>query len=302
MSSPGSPQNERFVAWLQYFEDLGLDKFYVDRAVAPLASELQPVEQTNAGAASVAPAPGSMPVVPSVSEPKPAPALAPFASKFVNKSAPSKSAPIFAAPKASSLFESADRVVNETLEDIRADIGDCTRCRLCEQRKKIVFGDGSAKAELVFIGEGPGRDEDIQGIPFVGRAGQLLTQMIEAMGLHRQQVYICNVVKCRPPENRTPEKDEVATCSPFLFRQLDVIKPKVIVCLGNCAAQALLNTTRPLSSYRGEWLEFRGTKLLCTYHPAYLLRNPHAKPEVWTDLKKVLVELGLPIPKSAPKK
>ena len=295
MSSPGSRQNECVAAWLQYFDDLGLGNFYVDRAgTSAPASGSEPANQVSAVAAAAGPTIAA-------AQPKPS-APAPFAAKFVNKSLPSKNAPIFAAPKASSLFEFANRVVNETLEDIRADLGDCTRCRLCEQRNKIVFGDGNANAELVFVGEGPGRDEDMQGIPFVGRAGQLLTQMIEAMGLKRQQVYICNVVKCRPPENRTPEKDEVATCSPFLFRQLDVIKPKVIVCLGNCAAQALLNTTRSLSSYRGEWLEFRGTKLLCTYHPAYLLRNPHAKPEVWTDLKKVLAELGLPIPKSAPKR
>lgn len=295
------PQNERLAAWFQYFEDLGLGDFYVDRATISQAVSVAPAIQQASAAAAAAPAA----ITPATGTPAvvaPGHGLAPFAAKFVNKSMPSKNGPIFAAKSAASLFESADRIVNETLEDIRADIGDCTRCRLCEQRNKIVFGDGNAKAELVFIGEGPGRDEDEQGIPFVGRAGKLLTQMIEAMGLTRQQVYICNVVKCRPPENRTPEKDEVATCSPFLFRQLDVIKPKVVVCLGNCAAQALLNTTRSLSSYRGEWLEFRGTKLLCTYHPAYLLRNPHAKPEVWTDLKKVLVELGLPIPKSAPKR
>lgn len=295
------PQNERLAAWFQYFEDLGLGDFYVDRATISQAVSVAPAIQQASAAVAAAPAA----ITPATGAPAvlaPVQGLAPFAAKFVNKSMPSKNAPIFAAKSVASLFESADRIVNETLEDIRADIGDCTRCRLCEQRNKIVFGDGNAKAELVFIGEGPGRDEDEQGIPFVGRAGKLLTQMIEAMGLTRQQVYICNVVKCRPPENRTPEKDEVATCSPFLFRQLDVIKPKVVVCLGNCAAQALLNTTRSLSSYRGEWLEFRGTKLLCTYHPAYLLRNPHAKPEVWTDLKTVLVELGLPIPKSAPKR
>lgn len=296
MTSTGTPQNERLAAWFQYFEDLGLSDFYVDRATVSQAVSAAPAIQQASVAVAAAPATGAPAVV------APTQGLAPSAAKFVNKSMPSKNAPIFATKSAASLFESADRIVNETLEDIRADIGDCTRCRLCEQRNKIVFGDGNPKAELVFIGEGPGRDEDEQGIPFVGRAGKLLTQMIEAMGLTRQQVYICNVVKCRPPENRTPEKDEVATCSPFLFRQLDVIKPKVAVCLGNCAAQALLNTTRSLSSYRGEWLEFRGTKLLCTYHPAYLLRNPHAKPEVWSDLKKVLVELGLPIPKSAPKR
>ncbi len=137
----------------------------------------------------------------------------------------------------------------------------------------------------------------MQGIPFVGRAGKLLTQMIEAMGLHARDVYIANVVKCRPPENRTPEKDEVATCMPFLLRQFAAIEPKVIVCLGSCAAQALLGTTKSISNFRGQWLEFRGARLMATYHPAYLLRNPNAKPEVWADLKKVMAVLGLKAPR-----
>jgi uracil-DNA glycosylase len=153
----------------------------------------------------------------------------------------------------------------------------------------------------MFIGEGPGHDEDIQGMPFVGRAGKLLTQMIDAMGLKRDDVYIANVVKCRPPENRTPERDEVATCSPFLMRQIDVIHPKAIVCLGNCAAQSLLGTNRSISSYRGQWLEFRGIQLLATYHPAYLLRNPNAKGDVWKDLQKVMAFLGLKMKKAPPK-
>jgi uracil-DNA glycosylase family 4 len=152
---------------------------------------------------------------------------------------------------------------------------------------------------LLFIGEGPGRDEDLQGLPFVGRAGKLLTQMIEAMGLQRSDVYICNVVKCRPPENRAPEKDEVAACSPFLFRQIDLVAPKVIVCLGSIAAQTILETTRGISQFRGQWLEFRGRKLMATYHPAYLLRNPAAKGEVWKDLQKVMAELGLEVKKKS---
>ena len=145
----------------------------------------------------------------------------------------------------------------------------------------------------MFVGEGPGHDEDIQGLPFVGRAGKLLTQMIEAMGLTREDVYICNVVKCRPPENRKPEDDEVATCSPYLFRQLDTIAPKAIVCLGATAAQALLKTQDPISRFRGTWFDYRNTKLMATYHPAYLLRNPAAKAEVWKDLQKVMAHLGL---------
>jgi uracil-DNA glycosylase len=192
-----------------------------------------------------------------------------------------------------SLFEIVDRVPGETLNDTRIDLGECTRCRLHKTRNKIVFGVGNPKAELVFVGEGPGHDEDVQGEPFVGRAGKLLTQMIEAMSLRREDVYICNVVKCRPPENRLPEKDEIATCSPFLLRQLAAIQPKVICCLGACAAQTMLATTQGISKFRGEWFDFRGSKMIATYHPAYLLRNPPAKSEVWKDLQKVMAVLGL---------
>jgi uracil-DNA glycosylase len=196
-------------------------------------------------------------------------------------------------PAGVSLFEAFDKMPDDTLLKIRTDLGECTRCKLHRTRNKIVFGDGNPKAELVFVGEGPGHDEDMQGIPFVGRAGKLLTQMIEAMGLQRKDVYICNVVKCRPPENRAPEKDEVGECSPFLLRQIDAIAPKVIVCLGSTAAQTVLETNRGISQFRGQWLEFRGRKLMATYHPAYLLRNPSAKSEVWKDLQKVMAVLGL---------
>jgi uracil-DNA glycosylase len=204
------------------------------------------------------------------------------------------SLPVAAGP---SLFEAVDKIAGDTLLKVREDLGECTRCKLHSTRRTIVFGDGNPKAELVFVGEGPGADEDAQGLPFVGRAGKLLTQMIEAMGLQRKDVYICNVVKCRPPGNRQPEEDEVSTCSPFLFRQIDVIAPKVIVCLGAVAAKTLLQTNRGISQFRGEWLEFRGRKLLATYHPAYLLRNPPAKSEVWKDLQKVMAVLGLEVKK-----
>jgi uracil-DNA glycosylase len=197
-----------------------------------------------------------------------------------------------------SLFDAVSKIPDDSLLKIREDLGECTRCKLHATRNKIVFGDGNPKAQLVFVGEGPGRDEDAQGLPFVGRAGKLLTQMIEAMGLQRQDVYICNVVKCRPPENRLPEPDEIKTCSPFLLRQLDTIAPKVIVCLGACSAQTLLETNRGISHFRGQWLEFRGRKLMATYHPAYLLRNPAAKADVWKDLQKVMAELGLEVKKS----
>ena len=196
-------------------------------------------------------------------------------------------------PSGPSLFEAVNKIEGDTLLKIRDDLGECKRCKLHKTRTNIVFADGNPKAELIFVGEGPGHDEDMQGLPFVGRAGKLLTQMIEAMGLQRKDVYICNVVKCRPPENRLPEKDEVAECSPFLLRQLDTINPKVIVCLGACAAQTLLETNRGISQFRGQWLDFRGKKLMATYHPAYLLRNPSAKSEVWQDLQKVMAVLGL---------
>jgi DNA polymerase len=174
----------------------------------------------------------------------------------------------------------------EALAAIRTDIGDCTRCKLHGQgRRQIVFGVGNPNADLMFVGEAPGADEDVQGEPFVGRAGQLLTKIIEAIGLTRDDVYIANVIKCRPPQNRNPEQDEVETCEPFLFHQIDVIKPKVIVALGTFAARTLLRTLDPISRLRGRVYDYRGAKLIPTFHPAYLLRNPASKREVWEDMK-----------------
>lgn len=281
-----SVAHDQLKAWLAYFEDLGLSPFYTDRAGLELpvgarhAVPLQPRALPSAGPAQSAPS-------------APAPAI-----RTLPVTAPSLAVPLVAAP---SLFDSVDRVEGDSLEKIREFIGDCQRCKLCKGRNKIVFGDGNPRAELVFIGEGPGHDEDVQGVPFVGRAGKLLTQMIEAMGLARQDVYIANVVKCRPPENRLPEKDEISTCAPFLVRQLDVIRPKVIVCLGNCASQTLIGTNKSISHFRGQWFDYRGARLIATYHPAYLLRNPAAKSEVWNDLKKVMSFLGLKPPKPRPK-
>ena len=174
------------------------------------------------------------------------------------------------------------------LAALHAHIGDCTRCKLhLLGRSQVVFGVGNPDASLMFVGEAPGRDEDLQGIPFVGRAGQLLTKIIEAIDLKREDVYIANVIKCRPPENRNPEPDEVETCEPFLFQQIDAIKPKVIVALGKFAAQALLRTLDPISRLRGRVFDYRGAKLIPTFHPAYLLRNPSSKREVWEDMKLV---------------
>lgn len=271
----GSPTSskEKLQSWLHYYEDLGIRAFYRDRAPQQLPAETgqsmsKQKEREAGGVVAVAGGPSAQ--------------------------APAK---VQLTGRGPSLFEVAERVEGDSLERICGDLAGCTRCKLHQRRTNIVFGVGNPNAELVFVGEGPGHDEDIQGVPFVGRAGQLLNQMIQAMGLSRDQVYIANVVKCRPPENRTPEKDEIATCMPFLFRQLTEINPKVIVCLGSVAAQALLNTNKSISHFRGQWHDFRGSKLMATYHPAYLLRNPHAKPEVWADLKKVMALLGLTPPK-----
>src|SRR5262249_31407652 len=188
----------------------------------------------------------------------------------------------------------ADRAA--ALRAVREDIGDCTRCRLHKGRTNIVFGVGDPGADLMFIGEGPGADEDAQGEPFVGRAGQLLNNMITAMGLEREQVYIANIVKCRPPNKRQPERDHCDTCSPFLMRQIEVIQPKVIVALGATAARTLLGLNDSMGNLRGKLYDFRGTKLVVTYHPAFLLRDPRQKKEAWKDLQLAMQLLGLPIP------
>ena len=185
---------------------------------------------------------------------------------------------------------------NMTLGEISDEIGDCTRCKLHSGRTNIVFGEGNSHARLVFVGEGPGREEDEQGKPFVGRAGKLLTRIIHAMGLQRSDVYICNVVKCRPPENRNPEPEEMSTCGQFLTKQIASIDPEVIVCLGSIAAKYLLNSKASLGSMRGKFHNYENAKLMVTYHPAALLRNPNFKKPLWEDMKLVLKELKLPVP------
>jgi uracil-DNA glycosylase family 4 len=185
----------------------------------------------------------------------------------------------------------------DALIGIKEDIGDCTRCPLAYAgRRTIVFGDGDANARLMFVGEGPGADEDTSGIPFVGKAGQLLNNMIQAMGLKREQVYIANIVKCRPPANRTPEPVEANTCDQFLLQQIDVVQPDVIVALGSTAATYLLGVKQSLSTLRGKWHNCRGAKLAVTYHPAFLLRDPRMKGEAWKDLQRVMAEMGLKAP------
>jgi uracil-DNA glycosylase family 4 len=201
------------------------------------------------------------------------------------------------APRAGSYALSDKGCGSELLLAIREELGDCTRCKLSAGRTKLVFGVGNPAAELMFIGEGPGADEDRQGEPFVGRAGQLLTKMIEAMGYRREDVYIANVVKCRPPENRNPEPDEMEACEPFLRRQIAGVRPKVIVALGKIAVQALLRETTAISRLRGRWFGYEGVKLMPTFHPAYLLRSPDEKKKAWEDLQLVMKELGKPVPR-----
>jgi uracil-DNA glycosylase len=258
--------------WLQYGEELGLGPYYRDRratAVAASNSDLALEISTEADQTTEM-----------------------ASRKILKESAAALISPV----QAETLF-GEKRIEGDTLPLIRDFIGDCTRCKLSRGRTKIVFGAGSPKARLMFVGEGPGRDEDLSGEPFVGRAGKLLTDMIKAMGLQREDVYIANIVKCRPPENRQPEHDEVEACSPFLMRQIDVIRPQVICTLGNTPTQTLLQTTQGISKFRGQWFDFRNTRLLPTYHPAYLLRNPAAKADVWKDLQKVMAVLGLQAPK-----
>jgi len=216
---------------------------------------------------------------------------------FLPKASPVLAQPVFRSEIANvmtgveldMLAETSAAIHAASLDNLRSAIGDCQRCKLCAGRTNLVFGVGNPRAKLMFVGEGPGRDEDLKGEPFVGRAGQLLTDIItKGMGLRREDVYICNVVKCRPPENRNPEPDEVAACEPFLKKQIDIVHPDVIVGLGKFAVQTLLNSKVPISKLRGVWASYHGIKLMPTFHPAYLLRNPADKKLVWEDIKQVI--------------
>jgi uracil-DNA glycosylase len=200
-----------------------------------------------------------------------------------------KTVPAFAAQKRmeDSIAVVTGASANDSLDTIRTDLKDCRRCKLAPGRKNIVFGSGNPTAELMFVGEAPGADEDEQGLPFVGRAGQLLTKVIEAMDMSRNDVFICNILKCRPPGNRNPEPDEIAACEQFLFRQIAVVRPKIICALGAYGAQTLLRTTEAIGKLRGRLLDYRGVKLIATYHPAYLLRNPMEKRKVWEDMQLI---------------
>ena len=280
---------ETLRARIAYFRDLGVFDFY-RRGSAPM--ELAGADPETAGGTDTElPAFASFATV-AVTDKIPA------ADLETAEEMPRKSAlPAIAEPSApAASIPRKDRPA--ALEAIRDDIGDCTRCALHKGRHNLVFGDGDPNARLLFVGEGPGADEDAQGLPFVGRAGQLLNNMITAMGLRRDQVYIANIVKCRPPQNRVPEPDEATTCAPFLFRQIDVIRPEVIVALGATAATYLLGGRSPLAALRGRIHHARGAKLIVTYHPAYLLRDPRQKKEAWADLQLAMAELGLKPAKS----
>jgi DNA polymerase len=205
-------------------------------------------------------------------------------------SIPQPAAPVAVAPEARDVPKKLSVL---PLETVRSELGECTRCKLHRTRTNIVFGVGNPSARLMFVGEAPGEDEDLKGEPFVGKAGQLLTKMIEAMGLRREDVYICNTVKCRPPNNRNPEPDELDACEPFLKGQLASVKPEVIVTLGKFAAQALLREQAPISRLRGVWREYEGIPVMPTFHPAYLLRSPQEKGKVWDDLQQVMKRMSL---------
>jgi uracil-DNA glycosylase family 4 len=315
-------------AYVEYLRDLGIHDLYrqsdplpaadlaallADFAPAPIATTIKPTPKpapaTIAGAPSVqphrmgaAPATASSPFGPPKIFPSAHSNLIPAAAPVAQPKPSFLEVPI---PKPKSFDElmpfPQDRIDPDqrpgALQAIRDLIGDCTRCPLAYAgRRTIVFGDGDPSARLMFVGEGPGADEDASGLPFVGKAGQLLNNMINAMGLKREQVYIANVVKCRPPANRTPEPVEANTCSPFLLEQIDVIRPEVIVALGGTAATYLLGVKQSLGSLRGTWHTCRGAKVAVTYHPAYLLRDPTQKGEAWKDLQRVMVELGLKPP------
>jgi uracil-DNA glycosylase len=285
---PLDPQLQRSIAaHCIYLRDLGIFDVY-RRAGGPLLDDLGAANQSASSSPGVqtagsqhepvGPTPPSSQVVTPASQERPIPPRSSFPAQ----------------PPIAQVISPQQRAAE--LLAVREDIGDCSRCGLSRGRNKIVFGDGDPNARLMFVGEGPGADEDAQGLPFVGRAGQLLNNMIGAMGLKREQVYIANIVKCRPPQNRVPEPEEAHTCSPFLFRQIDIVRPEVLVALGSTAAVYLLGLKSSLSALRGRVHQCRGSKLIVTYHPAFLLRDPRQKKEAWLDLQLAMSELGLSAP------
>ncbi len=281
---------------MRFYRDLGLTEFY-RRPVETASIEAQDVATSVALQASAD--------AESAERHEPEPEIVAEGSvgradhpNFSREEATIRTRKVFpAAPEVAATVPVEERAA--ALQAIREDLGDCTRCALHKGRNTIVFGVGNPAARLMFVGEGPGADEDAQGLPFVGRAGQLLNNMIAAMGLKREECYIANIVKCRPPGNRTPEPDEANTCSPFLFRQIDVVRPQVLVALGATAGSYLLGARQPLAGLRGRVHAFRGMSLIVTYHPAFLLRDPRQKKEAWADLQIAMKELGLKAPAKA---
>jgi DNA polymerase len=315
-----SPE-QQLRAYIEYFRDVGVFELYrheSPRVLMPerwreLRASSQILQQERSAAAALsspavatsqrtAVATPPRAIAPHAPAPvtRPAPVPASFEPEFPQELATPMPKPVSFDALAPPVEMIAPAKRAAALERVRADIGDCTRCPLAYAgRHKIVFADGDPNARLMFVGEGPGADEDAQGLPFVGKAGQLLNNMIAAMGLRRDEVYIANIVKCRPPGNRTPEFVEAGTCSQFLVRQIDIVRPQVIVALGSTAATYLLGVRQSLSSLRGRWHATRGARLAVTYHPAFLLRDPRQKSEAWKDLQMVMAELGL---KAAPRK
>jgi uracil-DNA glycosylase family 4 len=255
-------------AQIEFFRDIGVDSLSIQAPAKPSSAVTKLAEMSGANASAVARSNQEM--------------------SGANASAVARGNQEMSGANASAIARSDQEM---TLETIRAEIGDCQRCKLAPKRTNIVFGSGNPNAELVFVGEAPGYDEDLQGLPFVGRAGQLLTKIIESIDLKRENVYICNVLKCRPPENRNPEPDEVAACNPFLKKQLATIRPKIVCCLGTFAAQTVLQTPAPISKLRGKFIDMDGIRVIATFHPAYLLRSPEKKREVWEDMKQIRAEL-----------
>ena len=291
---------DELAAWLEFYRELGIEGFYrrPPGSAAQLEIQSQKLEARNAKLESLAPSPERPspslgPQTPTASplpspEPRAPSSEAQTPSIELPASGPELRTPALP-PQALSLFEAPQppRRERETLEQIRADLGDCQRCRLATGRKTIVFGEGNPKAELVFVGEGPGADEDEQGLPFVGRAGQLLNRMLQFVSIKRGDVYICNIVKCRPPGNRTPERDEIETCSPFLFRQIEAIQPRLVCCLGAPAVKTVLGAKEGILKIHGRFYDYGGTKAMATVHPAYVLRNPRDEKILREDFEKI---------------
>jgi uracil-DNA glycosylase family 4 len=261
---PNRLQDE-IAAWLEFYQELGIDEFLIEprEAVSPMEGD------------AALPRPPDLRPLNADSQP-----LGPSSRPLTPGSASARSLNLFEA-------EAPRRPERETLDEIRADLGDCQRCKLAGGRKTIVFGQGNPHAEVVFIGEGPGADEDEQGLPFVGRAGKLLNRMLQMVGIRREDVYICNVVKCRPPGNRTPERDEVEACSPFLYRQIEAIRPRLVCCLGAPAVKTVLGLKDGILKLRGRFYDFGNAKALATVHPAYVLRNPREEKILREDFEKI---------------